>query len=61
MNQFSDEANHVNEIKNGFTMYLKDVLEINDINIKGNRITCTIRENQVSFIVTRNDIQYSIK
>ena len=42
-------------------MYLKDVLEINDINIKGNRITCTIRENQVSFIVTRNDIQYSIK
>jgi len=59
--QFSDSGNHQNEIKNGFSSFLKDELDISDVSVKGNRITCNIETEQIIFTVTRNDIKYNIK
>ena len=59
--QFSDSGNHLNAIKSGFTTYLKEELEINDVNVNGNKITCNIGTDTIIFTVTKNDIKYSVK
>lgn len=59
--QFSDSGNHQTEIKNGFSSFLKDELDISDVSVKGNRITCNIGTEQIIFTVTKNDIKYNIK
>ena len=61
LSQFSDSGNHLNAIKSGFTSYLKDELEITDVNVKGNKITCNIGSDTIIFTITKNDIKYSIK
>lgn len=58
--QFSEKGNHQSKIKKGFSTYLKNDLGINDVSIKGNKITCKYRKNTVIFTVTKNDIKYSI-
>lgn len=58
--QFSDSGNHQTEIKNGFSSFLKDELDISDVSVKGNRITCNIGAEQIIFIVTKNDIKYRV-
>lgn len=59
--QFSDSGNHLNTIKSGFTTYLKEELEINDVSVNGNKITCNIGTDTIIFTVTKNDIKYSVK
>lgn len=59
--QFSDEGNHLNAIKSGFTTYLKEKLEITNITVKDNKITCIVGSDTIVFTVTKNDIKYSIK
>lgn len=61
LSQFSDEGNHQSAIKNGFSTYLREELEISDVSIKGNKITCKIGTDTVIFTVTKNDIKYSVK
>ena len=61
LSQFSDSGNHLNAIKSGFTSYLKDELEITDVNVKGNKITCNIGSDMIIFTITKNDIKYSVK
>lgn len=61
LSQFSDNGNHLNAIKSGFTAYLKDELEISDVSVNGNRITCNIGTDQIIFTITKNDIKYSVK
>ena len=61
LSQFSDSGNHLNAIKSGFTSYLKDELEINDVNVKGNKITCSLDTYTFIFTVTKNDIKYKVK
>ncbi len=59
--QFSDNGNHLNAIKSGFTSYLKDELGITEVNVKGNKITCNIGSDTIIFTITKNDIKYSVK
>ena len=61
LSQFSDSGNHLNAIKSGFTSYLKDELEITDVNVKENKITCNIGSDTIIFTITKNDIKYSVK
>ena len=61
LSQFSDSGNHLNAIKSGFTSYLKDELEITDVNVKENKITCNIGSDTIIFTITKNDINYSVK
>ena len=61
LSQFSDEGNHLDEIKNGFTTYLKEELGITNTTVKGNKITCSVGNDTIVFTVTKNDIKYSIK
>lgn len=61
ISQFSDNGNHQNAIKRGFTTYLKNDLDVTDVNIKGNRITCNIGTDKIIFTITKNDIKYTIK
>lgn len=59
--QFSDERNHLAEIKSGFTSYLKNELELSDVTVNGNKITCKFNYDTIIFTVTKNDIKYSVK
>jgi len=59
--QFLESGNHINAIKSGFTTYLKDELDISDVSINGNRITCNIETDQIIFTVIKNDIKYTIR
>lgn len=61
LSQFSDEGNHLNAIKSGFTTYLKEELGITNTTVKGNKITCSVGNDTIVFTVTKNDIKYSIK
>lgn len=61
LSQFSDEGNHLNAIKSGFTTYLKEELGITNTTVKGNKITCSVGSDTIIFTVTKNDIKYSIK
>lgn len=61
LSQFSDDGNHLNEIKIGFTDYLKNELGITDVNGNGNKITCNINSDTIIFTITKNDIKYNVK
>jgi len=61
LSQFTGEGNHVNAIKSGFKSYLQNELEIQDVTVKGNKITCNIGADTIIFTITKNDIEYSIK
>lgn len=59
--QFSDKGNHQNSIKNGFVTYLKENIGIQDVSVKGNKITCKMGTDTIIFTTTKNDIKYDIK
>ena len=59
--QFSDEGNHLAEIKSGFTSYLKNELGLSDVTVNGNKITCKFNYDTIIFTVKKNDIKYSVK
>lgn len=61
LSQFTDEGNHLNAIKNGFKSFLQNDLEIEDVKVNGNKITCNIGTDTIIFTITKNDIKYSIK
>ena len=42
MSQFESSSNNINAIKNGFKIYLQKELEIQDIKVNKNKITCTL-------------------
>ena len=61
LSQFTDEGNHINAIKSGFKSFLQNDLEIKDVKVNGNKITCNLEMDIIIFTITKNDIKYSIK
>lgn len=61
LDQFSEDKNHLKAIRSGFTNFLKDELEIQEVSVNGNKITCNLDTDTIIFVVTKNDIKYSIK
>lgn len=61
LSQFTDKGNHINAIKSGFKSFLQNDLEIEDVKVNGNKITCSIGTDTIIFSITKNDIKYSIK
>lgn len=57
---FGKNAN-INTIKSKFKAYLKNELDITDTTINGNKVTCYIGLDQVTFTVTKNEIKYSVE
>ena len=58
--KFGSGAN-INTIKSGFKTYLEKELELTNVTMNGNKITCYIDMEQVIFTVTKNDINYTVK
>lgn len=58
--QFGSGAN-INTIKSGFKRYLETEMDLTNVTINGNRVTCYIGSDQVIFTVTTNDIKYTVK
>lgn len=58
---FSSSKNNVNKIKSGFSSYLRNDLELDDVTVQGNNIICNIGDKTVTFKITKNDIAYSIE
>lgn len=58
--QFTNGTN-ISTIISGFKTYLEKEMEITNVTMNGNRITCYIGTDQVIFTVTTSDIKYIIK
>ena len=61
MSQFESSSNNINAIKNGFKTYLQKELEIQDVKVNKNKITCTLGTEKIIFTVTKNDITFSVE
>lgn len=61
LSQFSGDKNNSGAIKAGFSDYLENELGFTNVNVKGNKITCTFGTDEITFTVTKNDIKYKIK
>lgn len=61
LSQFTDKGNHLDDIKSGFKSFLQNDLEIQNVKVNGNKITCNIGADTIIFTITKNDIKYSIK
>lgn len=59
--QFIEKGSHFSEIKKGFMAFLKDDLEIIDIQEDRNKLTCTVKKEEIIFEITKNNIEFSIK
>ena len=60
-NQFSANGNHYGAIKKGFEKYLKEELEISDVKVNKNIITCSIGLDTVKFTIQASDITYQVE
>lgn len=59
--QFIEKGSHFSEIKKGFMTFLKDDLQIKDIQEDRNKLTCTVKKEEITFEITKNNIEFSIK
>ena len=48
-------------IKKGFKTYLQNELEIQDVKVNKNKITCTLGTEKIIFTVTKNDITFVVE
>jgi len=58
--QFGSGAN-INTIKSRFKAYLEKELELTNVKTSGNKVSCYIGTDQVTFTITKNDIKYTVK
>ena len=58
--QFVEKENHQSEIKSGFMEFLENNIGINNIEEKGNKLTCVIDGKKIIFTITKSDIKYTV-
>lgn len=59
--QFSKKGNHQEEIKTGFSNFLKKEIGKDYITVIENIIFCGSGDNRITFEITKNNIKYSTK